>query len=69
MHLSFLSKVVCTYILGSSVHNACVLHFYIHFCPAQLSMSYVEKHCRNKIIIYVYGHVFVCVCVCVYIYR
>ena len=29
----------------------CILHFYICICSAQLSMSYVEKHLRNKIII------------------
>ena len=36
--------------LALNVHYAYVLHLY---CSAQLSMSTMEKHCRNKIIILV----------------
>ena len=35
------------FFLALNVHYAYVLHLY---CSAQLSMSTMEKHCRNKII-------------------
>ena len=41
---------VC-FALGTNVHSACVLHFYICICSAQLRMSCMENHYRKKIII------------------
>ena len=36
------------FVLGSNVHNPCVLHLYIGICSVQSSMSYNEKQCRKK---------------------
>ena len=47
----FVRWVACciAFVLGSNVYNAC-FHFYICICSAQLSMSYMGKRYRNKII-------------------
>ena len=37
-----LSKVIC-FVLGTNVHNSCVLHFYMCVCSVQESVPYVEK--------------------------
>ena len=46
--LRFLSRVICTYLWGLDVNHACVLHFYICIFSAPVSMSSIEKRCRNK---------------------
>ena len=35
--------------LGSNIHNVCCTFLHL-ICPAEFSMSYMEKHFRNKII-------------------
>ena len=42
-----------SFVLGFNAHNACALYFCVCVnCSAPLSMCYMEKRYRNKIIIY-----------------
>ena len=49
-----LSTVICTYVLLLGlmfIMHICFFHFCICICSAQLSVSYIEKRYRNKVIV------------------